>query len=46
MIPKNGNPILWEELTWKDVDKLTKTMNMEQIIKMEPLEWGNSGYLI
>jgi creatinine amidohydrolase len=28
MIPKNGNPILWEELTWKDVDKLTKTMNM------------------
>jgi creatinine amidohydrolase len=28
MIPKNGNPILWEELTWKDVDRLTKTMNM------------------
>jgi creatinine amidohydrolase len=28
MIPRNGNPILWEELTWKDVDRLTKTMNM------------------
>src|ERR687898_1318424 len=28
MIPKKRNPILWEELTWKDVDKLTKTMNM------------------
>jgi len=28
MIPKNDNPILWEELTWKDVDRLTKTMNM------------------
>jgi creatinine amidohydrolase len=28
MIPKKGDPILWEELTWKDVDKLTKTMNM------------------
>lgn len=28
MIPANGNPILWEELTWKDVDRLTKTMNM------------------
>lgn len=28
MIPKNGEPVLWEELTWKDVDKLTKTMKM------------------
>ena len=28
MIPKNGKPVLWEELTWKDVDKLTKTMKM------------------
>ena len=28
MIPGKGNPILWEELTWKDVDRLTKTMKM------------------
>ena len=28
MIPRDDNPILWEELTWKDVDRLTKTMNM------------------
>jgi creatinine amidohydrolase len=28
MIPKNGKPILWEELTWKDVKKLTKNMKM------------------
>lgn len=28
MIPTKGNPILWEELTWKDIDRLTKTMNM------------------
>jgi creatinine amidohydrolase len=28
MIPKPGNPILWEELTWKDIDKLTKRMKM------------------
>lgn len=28
MIPENGKPILWEELSWKDVDRLTKTMNM------------------
>jgi creatinine amidohydrolase len=28
VIPKNGKPVLWEELTWKDVDKLTKTMKM------------------
>lgn len=28
MIPEKGKPILWEELTWTDVDKLTKTMNM------------------
>jgi len=26
MISKDDNPILWEELTWKDVDRLTKTM--------------------
>jgi creatinine amidohydrolase/Fe(II)-dependent formamide hydrolase-like protein len=28
MIPDEGKPILWEELSWKDVDKLTKTMKM------------------
>jgi creatinine amidohydrolase len=28
MIPKKGKPILWEEMTWTDVDKLTKSMNM------------------
>jgi creatinine amidohydrolase len=28
VIPKDGKPVLWEELTWKDVDKLTKTMKM------------------
>jgi creatinine amidohydrolase len=28
MIPASGKPILWEELTWKDVDILTKTMKM------------------
>ena len=28
MIPKNGKSILWEELTWKDVKKLTKNMKM------------------
>jgi creatinine amidohydrolase len=28
MIPPKGKPILWEELTWKDVDELTRTMKM------------------
>jgi creatinine amidohydrolase len=28
MIPNVGKPVLWEELSWKDVEKLTKTMNM------------------
>jgi creatinine amidohydrolase/Fe(II)-dependent formamide hydrolase-like protein len=28
MIPDEGKPILWEELSWKDVDKLTKIMKM------------------
>ena len=28
MIPESGKPILWEELTWKDVDILTKSMKM------------------
>ena len=28
MIPPKGKPILWEELTWTDVDELTKTMKM------------------
>ena len=28
MIPKKGLPILWEELSWKDVDRLTRTMKM------------------
>jgi creatinine amidohydrolase len=28
MIPDDGKPILWKELSWKDVDKFTKTMKM------------------
>ena len=29
MIPDKGNrPILWEEMSYKDIEKLTKTMNM------------------
>lgn len=28
MTPPKGKPILWEELTWKDVDELTRTMKM------------------
>ena len=28
MIPPKGKPILWEELTWKDVDELTRKMKM------------------
>jgi creatinine amidohydrolase len=28
MIPSRGKPILWEELTWKNVDELTRTMKM------------------
>ena len=29
MISDKGNkPILWEEMTYKDIEKLTKTMNM------------------
>ncbi|MDQ3836020.1 MAG: creatininase family protein [Thermoproteota archaeon] len=28
MIPPKGKPILWEELTWKDVDEITRTMKM------------------
>jgi creatinine amidohydrolase len=28
MFPRKGNPVLWEELTWKDIDRLTKTMTM------------------
>jgi len=28
MIPNEGKPILWEEMSWKDVDKLTQTMRM------------------
>ena len=28
MIPDEGKPILWEDLSLKDVDKLTKTMKM------------------
>ena len=28
MIPKRGRPILWEELTWKDADRLTRRMKM------------------
>jgi creatinine amidohydrolase/Fe(II)-dependent formamide hydrolase-like protein len=32
MIPENGKPILWEELSCKDVGSLTKTMNMTIIL--------------
>jgi creatinine amidohydrolase/Fe(II)-dependent formamide hydrolase-like protein len=28
VIPRNGKPVLWEELTWKDLDKLTKIIKM------------------
>jgi creatinine amidohydrolase len=28
MIPNEGKPILWEEMSWKDVDKLAQTMKM------------------
>lgn len=28
MIPKRGRPVLWEELTWKDADRLTRRMKM------------------
>jgi creatinine amidohydrolase len=28
MMPPKGKPVLWDELTWKDIDKLTKTMKM------------------
>jgi creatinine amidohydrolase len=28
MIPEKGKPVLWEELSWKDIESLTKTMNM------------------
>jgi creatinine amidohydrolase len=28
LIPRSGRPVLWEELTWEDVDRLTKTMKM------------------
>jgi creatinine amidohydrolase len=28
MIPQRGKPILWEELSWKDIQKLTKTIRM------------------
>lgn len=28
LVPRKGRPVLWEELSWKDVDKLTRTMKM------------------
>jgi creatinine amidohydrolase len=28
MIPEKGKPVLWEELSWKDIESLTKTMKM------------------
>src|ERR671923_315181 len=28
MIPEKGKPVLWEELSWKDIENLTKTMKM------------------
>jgi hypothetical protein len=31
MIAPKGKPVICEELTWKDVDKLTKTMKMAVI---------------
>jgi creatinine amidohydrolase len=40
MIPDEGKPILWEELSWKDVDKLTKTMKMAIIPASECEQHG------
>lgn len=37
VLPEKGKPILWEELSWKDVQQLTKTMNMA-IIPVASLE--------
>jgi creatinine amidohydrolase len=31
MIPDKGKPILWEEMTYEDIEKLTKTMNMVNV---------------
>jgi hypothetical protein len=28
MIPEKGKPVLWEELSWNDIESLTKTMKM------------------
>jgi creatinine amidohydrolase len=28
MIPEKGKPVLWEELSWKDIENLTKAMKM------------------
>ena len=28
MIPDKGKPILWKEMTYEDIEKLTKTMNI------------------
>ncbi|HEY6535475.1 MAG TPA: creatininase family protein [Candidatus Nitrosocosmicus sp.] len=28
MIPNEGKPILWDELSWKDVEEITKNIKM------------------
>ncbi len=28
MIPSKGKPILWDELSWKDVEEITKNIKM------------------
>ena len=28
MIPPTGKPLLWEEMTWKEVEEYTKKMKM------------------
>jgi hypothetical protein len=50
MISPKGKPVICEELTWKDVDKLKNTMKMtvksaevcEQPSLRLPLEWIQS----
>ncbi len=31
LMPEKGKPVLWEELSWKEIDNLTKTMDMVTI---------------
>lgn len=28
LMPEKGKPVLWEELSWKEIENLTKTMDM------------------